>query len=37
VRQTSIPDPRVFDVLRGPEALVFLVADGVLPSVEISS
>ena len=29
VRQTSLPDPRVFDVLRGPEALVFLVADGV--------
>jgi protein phosphatase len=29
VRQTSLPDPRVFDRLQGPEALVFVVADGV--------
>jgi protein phosphatase len=29
VRQTSLADPRVFDRLRGPEALLFLVADGV--------
>jgi protein phosphatase len=29
VRQTSLEDPRVFDRLRGPEALLFVVADGV--------
>lgn len=29
VRQTSLADQRVFDVLRGPEALLFVVADGV--------
>jgi protein phosphatase len=29
VRQTSLADPRVFDRLRGQEALLFLVADGV--------
>ncbi|MGH7579251.1 MAG: PP2C family protein-serine/threonine phosphatase [Gemmatimonadales bacterium] len=29
VRQTSLADPRAFDRLRGPEALLFLVADGV--------
>ena len=29
VRQTSLPDPRVFDALRGPEAWLFVVADGV--------
>jgi protein phosphatase len=29
VRQTSVPDPRVFDRLQGHEALLFLVADGV--------
>lgn len=29
VRQTSLGDPRVFDRLSGPEALLFMVADGV--------
>jgi protein phosphatase len=29
VRQTSLPDPRVFDRLQGREALLFVVADGV--------
>ena len=29
VRQTSVPDPRVFDRLQGQEALLFVVADGV--------
>jgi PPM family protein phosphatase len=29
VRQTSLEDPRVFDRLSGPEALLFVVADGV--------
>jgi PPM family protein phosphatase len=29
VRQTSVPDPRVFERLQGQEALLFLVADGV--------
>jgi serine/threonine protein phosphatase PrpC len=29
VRQTSLEDPGVFDRLRGPEALLFVVADGV--------
>ena len=29
VRQTSVSDPRVFDRLRGQEALLFVVADGV--------
>jgi protein phosphatase len=29
VRQTSLANPRVFDRLSGPEALLFLVADGV--------
>ena len=29
VRQTSVPDPRVFDRLQGQEALLFIVADGV--------
>jgi len=29
IRQTSLPDPHVFDQLHGPEALLFVVADGV--------
>jgi protein phosphatase len=29
VQQTSLTDPRVFDRIRGPEALLFVVADGV--------
>jgi protein phosphatase len=29
VQQTSLADPRVFDRLSGPEALLFVVADGV--------
>lgn len=29
VRQSSLSDTRVFDMLRGPEALLFVVADGV--------
>jgi PPM family protein phosphatase len=29
VRQTSVPDPRVFERLQGQEALLFVVADGV--------
>lgn len=29
VRQASLADPRAFDGLRGPEALLFVVADGV--------
>ncbi|HEX6105141.1 MAG TPA: protein phosphatase 2C domain-containing protein [Gemmatimonadales bacterium] len=29
VRHTSLPDPRVFDRLRGPEGWLFVVADGV--------
>jgi len=29
VRQTSVPDPRVFERLEGQEALLFVVADGV--------
>jgi protein phosphatase len=29
VRQTSLTDPRVLDQLRGPEALLLIVADGV--------
>jgi protein phosphatase len=29
VRETSLPDPRVFDALRGPEGWLFVVADGV--------
>jgi protein phosphatase len=29
VRQTSLPDSRVFDRLRGPEGLLMVVADGV--------
>lgn len=29
VRETSLPDPRVFDRLRGPEGWLFVVADGV--------
>jgi PPM family protein phosphatase len=29
VRETSLPDPRVFDGLRGPEGWLFVVADGV--------
>lgn len=29
VRQTSLADPKVFDRLRGPQATLFLVADGV--------
>jgi len=39
VRQTSLTDPRVFERLRGPEALLFLVADGVggRPGGEIAS
>ncbi len=39
VRQTSLEDPRVFDRLRGPEALLFVVADGVggRPGGEIAS
>ena len=29
VQQTSVPDPGVFDALRGPEGWLFIVADGV--------
>jgi protein phosphatase len=29
VKQTSVPDPRVFERLQGREALLFIVADGV--------
>ena len=29
VRETSLPDPRVLDGLRGPEGWLFVVADGV--------
>ncbi|HEU5039943.1 MAG TPA: protein phosphatase 2C domain-containing protein [Gemmatimonadales bacterium] len=29
VRETSLPDPHVFDGLRGPEGWLFVVADGV--------
>ena len=29
VRETSLPDPRVLDSLRGPEGWLFVVADGV--------
>ena len=29
VRETSLPDPRVFDGLRGPDGWLFVVADGV--------
>ena len=29
VRQTSVPDPGVFDALRGPEGWLFVVSDGV--------
>jgi protein phosphatase len=29
VRETSLPDPRALDALRGPEGWLFIVADGV--------
>ena len=29
VQETSVPDPHVFDVLRGPDGWLFVVADGV--------